>query len=416
MKPQQAGNIDNTHVEAIATALGLPEPQVRAALQLLDDGNTLPFIARYRKEATGGLDEIALRAIEDAWELELALKARKATILKTIASQGLLTLELEHSIHSCREMSLLESLYLPFKPKRRTRATLARQRGLQPLADLLTAQAPLERTRQQILNSFVNPANDVPDAQAALQGGLDIVAEQWSEQAELRNGLVSLAWKEGRIGSQVKPSKKSEADKFDAYRDHQEPVAKIPSHRLLAILRGVAEEVLKVGLIVDDAHLIGELKRKLVRNREFEFYAELLQTVEDCYQRLLKPATESSVLQQLKERADEEAIAVFGKNLREVLMAAPAGPRVTIGIDPGFRTGCKIAVVDRDRQGTRPRHDLPHATTTGVRISRQTIIGIDTRTCRRVDRHWQWNRIARNRCLRGPADWRTWAECDQGYR
>ncbi|MEO2048652.1 MAG: Tex family protein [Pirellulales bacterium] len=332
--------------ENIAAELELPLRQVLAAVKLLDTGNTIPFIARYRKEATQGLDEIALRAIEDALEHSKALNARKTTVLKTISEQGLLTDALRSQIQSCGDLRTLETIYLPYKPKRRTRATIARQQGLQPLADLLLRQAKLLQSKQATLQPYVNSAKEVHDTQTALRGALDIIAEQWSENAETRDWLFKQARAYGKIVSKVKRGKKAEAEKFELYFNHQEAVRKIPSHRLLAMMRGVAEGVLRVSLQLEGTREPSELRRRLVHNRQFEFCSELTATVDDCYQRLLLPATESTVLQTLKEEADEQAIGVFGKNLRELLMAAPAGPRVTLGIDPGFRTGCKVAVVD----------------------------------------------------------------------
>ena len=332
--------------KAIAAELDLPVRQVHSAVELLDDGNTVPFIARYRKEATQGLDEIALRAIEDALERANTLAARKATVLKTISEQGLLTDDLRSQIEKCRDLRTLETIYLPYKPKRRTRATIARERGLQPLADLLLRQRRLEQSKHATLVAYVDPAKDVPDTDAALQGALDIIAEHWSDDAETRTWMADQATSYGKIYSKLKRGKKAEADRFESYVDHQEPVRRIPSHRLLAMLRGESEGILRVGLQLDDSRELTSLQRRLVHNSEFEFFRELTATVEDCFRRLLMPATESTILQTLKEKADEEAINVFGKNLRELLMASPAGPRVTIGIDPGFRTGCKVAVVD----------------------------------------------------------------------
>jgi len=336
----------SSFLPAIAQLLQIPLKQVEAAVELLQAGNTLPFIARYRKEVTQGLDEIALRAIEDALDKATSLAARKLTVLKSIEEQGLLTAALRRQIELSADMHALEALYLPFKPKRRTRATIARERGLQPLADLLLEQGNLPRSKAEMLQSFVNEQLDVPDVETALQGALDIVAEQWADEADTRLWLAKQALAQGRIVSQVKRGKKEEASKFELYLDHQEAVGRVPSHRVLAMLRGVDEGVLRVGVQMEDDQVVGELKSKLVPSRTFPFRQELLNTVEDCYERLLMPATESSVLQRLKEKADEEAIAVFGKNLYELLMAAPAGPQVTIGIDPGFRTGCKVAVVD----------------------------------------------------------------------
>jgi len=333
-------------IQSIAASLAVRHAQVRAAVELLDAGNTIPFIARYRKEATQGLDEHALRFIEDALAKARELAQRKTTILRTIEEQGQLTVELRRQIEACQDKKELEDLYLPFKPKRRTRATIARERGLQPLADLLLRQEPLRRPRSEILRPFVSPDNDVPDEEAALQGACDIVAEHWSEDAGARRWLVQQASEAGRIVSQVRRGKKDDSSKFAMYFDHREPLRRVPSHRLLAMKRGEAEEVLRVGLELDDDAALGTLRQRWITNPRFEFHQDLERTAEDCYRRLLLPATESAALQQAKERADEEAIAVFAKNLRELLLAAPAGPYVTIGIDPGFRTGCKVAVVD----------------------------------------------------------------------
>lgn len=331
---------------AIAAKLSIAVGRVAAAVELLEAGNTIPFVARYRKEATGGLDEVALRAIEDAIETAVALANRRSTVLNSIAEQGLLTDDLRRQIETCTDIQTLEIIYLPYKPKRRTRATAAREKGLQPLANLLLLQTESNRGKQAVLQPFVNAEKDVPDAESALQGALDIVAEQWSEDVETRAWMVAQAFSTGRIRSQVKRGKREDADKFEQYVDHREPAKRIPSHRLLAMMRGEAEGVLRVEVELDDDHAVNDLKAKCVPNHKLLFHQELRSTVDDCYLRLLMPATQSSVLATLKQKADEEAIAVFGKNLNELLMAAPAGQRVTIGIDPGFRTGCKVAVVD----------------------------------------------------------------------
>lgn len=333
-------------VKQIALTLSILETQAKATIELLDAGNTIPFIARYRKEATQGLDEMALRAIEDALEKSRELAARKKTVLKTIDEQGLLTDALRKLIIACTDIQTLEAIYLPFKPKRRTRATTARERGLQPLADLLLDQKVLGRPKQDVLKQYINLDLEVPDSATALQGALDIVAESWADQASTRTWLAKESKTRGRVTSQVKRGKKEEASKFEMYFDFGEPAAKIPSHRLLAMLRGETEGVLRIGIDIDKEQTVCQLKNQLVTNRQFEFHSDLLGTVEDCFERLLMPATETAVLHELKEKADEEAIAVFGKNLRELLLSPPAGPKTTIGIDPGFRTGCKVAVVD----------------------------------------------------------------------
>lgn len=333
-------------VAQIATTVGVSPQQVRAAVDLLDAGNTLPFIARYRKEATRGLDETALRAIEDALTAARELADRKRTILKTIDGQGALTPELRRQIEQCGDKQTLELLYLPYKPKRRTRATIARERGLEPLAEILWKQLRLNRPRVDVLRPYIDAKKDVPDGDAALQGACDIVAERWAEDVELNRWLNQQALDFGHVVSAVKRGKKEEGAKFETYFDHREPTKRVPSHRLLAMKRGEDEGFLNVGVALDDEYTLRKLRPRLAHNPQFEFHAELLRTAEDCYTRLLLPAVESTTLQTLKERADDEAIAVFASNLRQLLLAAPAGPQVTIGVDPGFRTGCKLAVID----------------------------------------------------------------------
>ena len=365
----------------LASDLGIPEKQVLAAIDLLAAGNTIPFIARYRKEVTKSLDEISLRAIEDGFEKANVLAARKTTILKTIDQQGSLTDVLKKQIEDCTDLSTLEAIYLPYKPKRRTRATIAREKGLQPLADLLLKQERIGQPKTTVLKKYVDPSKDVPDTEAALSGALDIVAEHWADVAETRTWLVDQAMKFGRVVSKVKRGKKTAegADRFEQYFERDESVSRIPSHRLLAMLRGSSEGILNVGLKLDDSREISELRRRMVRNRQFEFFSELTNCVGDCFTRLLMPATESTVLQMLKEKADDEAINVFGKNLNELLMAAPAGPRVTIGIDPGFRTGCKVAVVDGTGQflanttifPTPPKSDVKAAADSLLKLIKQ---------------------------------------------
>lgn len=330
----------------IASDLQLAERSVIAAAELLDQGNTIPFIARYRKEATGGIDEIALRAIEDALEKIKTLLQRKGTVWKTIEEQGALTDALRKQIIDCQDLATLELIYLPYKPKRRTRATTAREQGLAPLAELLLQQKNLGEPRTKILNRYVNKEKGVNSADEALQGALDIIAEVWGDDAETRTWMMDQALKFGKITSQVKRGKKEEAANYEQYLDRTESVSRIPGFRVLAMLRGSDEGILRVALIFEGTHELNEWKRRRVHNRQFDFYNDLIRAAEDCYERILLPATETAVLQKLKERADEEAIAMFGKNLRELLMAPPAGPKVTMGIDPGFRTGCKVVVLD----------------------------------------------------------------------
>ena len=311
----------------IAISLSISERQVHATIELLDAGNTIPFIARYRKEATQGLDEMALRAIEDALEKARELAARKKTVLKTIDEQGLLTDTLRKQIIACTDLQSLEAIYLPFKPKRRTRATIARERGLQPLADLLLSQKVIGRPKQDILKQYVNLELEVPDPATALQGALDIVAESWADQAHTRTWLAKEAKMRGRVTSQVNRGNKEEATKFEMYFEFGEPAAKIPSHRLLAMLRGETEGMLRIGIEVDKDQTVAQLKQQLVTNRQFEFHNELLSTVEDCCERLLMPATETTVLQELKEKADDKPSPSSEKTCVNFCCRHPLAPK-----------------------------------------------------------------------------------------
>ncbi len=352
----------------IATQISVQSDQVRNAIELLSDGNTVPFIARYRKEVTRGLDETALRFIEDAVAKARELATRKRTVLKTIDEQGLLTAQLRDAILKCDDRQKLEELYSPFKPKRRTRAAAAREKGLQPLADILLRQQQLREPADQLLRRFVNPDLDIADTAAALAGACDIVAETWADAPELRQWMQDRV-KRGTIVAAVKRGKKDAGERFEMYFDHSERVDRMPSHRFLAMKRGEAEGILRVTIDPDEDYVMPRLEQRLLKNPSFELADAIRATIKDCYRRLLQPAADSTLMQQLKTKAEEDAISVFAKNMRELLMAAPAGPLVTIGLDPGFRTGCKVAVIDGTGQfldnatifPTAPRNDTAGA-------------------------------------------------------
>lgn len=379
--------------QVAAKELSLSSAQVEGTVRLLEEGNTIPFIARYRKEVTKGLDERQLRAIEDMLAKAKELAARKNTILKTIAEQGKLTEALRVQIVTCMDPRVLEDLYLPYKPKKRTRAAIARERGLQPLADLLFSQQRLSGSRSDIIRKFINTDKDVPDEKTAIQGACDIVAEQWAENVATRQWVLEQAQR-GELVSVVRKGKAEEGGKFENYFDCSEKISRMPAHRFLAMQRGEAEGVLRISLGMDDETNQRHLKNRLITNPNFEFKAELEATAVDCYDRLLRPSAESALLQSLKEKADREAVEVFAKNLRDLLMASPAGPQVTIGIDPGFRTGCKVAVVDETGRflcnetiyPTPPRSDVDGAGNTLLRLIQNykaTLIAIGNGTASR---------------------------------
>jgi uncharacterized protein len=376
-----------------AADLNLSVGQVEGTVRLLDEGNTIPFIARYRKEVTKGLDERQLRAIEDMLARAKDLAARKNTILKTISEQGKLDATLRALIEMCTDPRKLEDIYLPYKPKKRTRAAIARERGLQPLADILFNQQRLTSGRAELLRKFISADKDVADEKAAIQGACDIVAEQWAENATNRQWMVEKA-QSGEIVCAAKKGKKEEGSKFENYFDCREKISRMPAHRFLAMQRGEAEGVLRVSMAMDDDNNQRHLKNRLITNPQFEFKAELEAAIEDCYDRLLRPSAENALLQTLKEKADKEAVDVFAKNLRDLLMAPPAGAQVTIGIDPGFRTGCKVAVVDATGRflcnetiyPTPPRSDIEQAAATLLKLIQKhqvTLLAIGNGTASR---------------------------------
>jgi uncharacterized protein len=347
-------------LQQIARVTRVPMKGLMAVVALLDEGGTVPFIARYRKEATGNLDEIQIRSIEEKLAYFRELEDRKATILTTIGQQGKLTAELKARIESAWEKSELEDLYLPYKPKRRTKATIARERGLEPLALYLWKQQPGGTPLTVLATRFVNRELGVATAEEALEGARHIVAEMISEHAGIRKSLRKAMFTEGVIVSRKIADAADAEQKFQMYYDYREPARSIPSHRMLAIRRGENEEILSFTIAVDPERPRGILKSQ-VHKRTGDWTPHLDLAAEDAWKRLLHPSIEGEVRQELKQRADAEAIKVFGENLQNLLLAPPAGQVGVLGIDPGIRTGCKIAVVDET--GKFLAHDViyPHA-------------------------------------------------------
>jgi uncharacterized protein len=332
-------------VAALSAELRLPPSSVAAVVRLLSEGATVPFVARYRKEATQGLDEVAIRRIEERRAYLLELHARKTSVLAEIAQQGKLTAELERKIRDAASKAELEDLYLPFRPKRRTRAMIARERGLEPLAERI-AEQPRDGTPEGEAARFVNPAKDVPDVAAALAGARDICAEWIAESPEIRGQLRSAFFKSATIRVKKKKKQRELVTKFDMYASFEEPIAKMPSHRFLAIRRGEDEGVLESEIAPDAAALLPAIARHVRLDRRSPWAGQLELAIADAYKRLLVPSVEADVRGELKQRSDTEAINVFAQNLRELLLAAPFGGKSVLGIDPGQRTGCKCAVVD----------------------------------------------------------------------
>ncbi len=347
----------NPFTKRIAQVLGLPEKGVDNTLALLDDGCTIPFISRYRKERTGGLDEVQITRIADMNEKLKELVKRKETIIKTITEQEKMTDELQKRIDDCWDSTELEDIYLPFRPKRRTRASVAKEQGLEPLATLLLMQR--EPNPKQAAQRFVK--GDVPDVDAAIKGAQDIIAEMVSEDERNRNIVRQAFRRFSTISSKGVKAKKDteEAAKYSDYFDWSEPLKRCSSHRLLAMRRGESEGILRVNIQTDDEQCISRLQRNYVKGYG-KCQSLVAEAVEDGYRRLLEPSIETEFAALSKEQADDEAIQVFTSNLRQLLMDAPLGQKKVMGVDPGFRTGCKVVCLDA--QGNLLHHEaiFPH--------------------------------------------------------
>src|SRR6185369_4558971 len=332
-------------IPCVIDATGLKSSQVTHTIELLQEGATVPFIARYRKEQTGELDEVQIRAVEEQLTYFCELEERKITVLKSIEEQGKLTPELRALIEASRQKTEVEDLYLPYKPKRRTKATIARERGLEPLADIMAAQELRTGFPEEAALPFIDPDREVPDAVAALEGAGHILAERLSDSADARSFVRRLTCEQGVMASRVATASKGQVTKFEMYYDFQEPLKTIPSHRMLAMRRGEKEEVLFLSISAPVEQILAGLKSRLI-SRESIFSPLLEKVAEDAYKRLIAPSIEVELRMESKDRADEAAILVFARNLRDLLLAPPAGGKRVLGIDPGFRTGSKLAAVD----------------------------------------------------------------------
>lgn len=340
--------------QQIAQELQVKDSQVSAALKLLDEGSTVPFIARYRKEATGGLDDTQLRLLEERLHYLRDLEKRRDAILQSIEEQGKLTPELKRTLEAAGTKARLEDLYLPFKPKRRTKAQIAREAGLAPLA--LSLEADPGQVPEQAAIAYVNPELGVPDVAAALEGAQQILIEEYSEDPELNGQMRQWLWNQGIVISTMIKGKAEEGAKFSDYFSYSEPIKTIPSHRALALFRGKSEGFLRVSLKpAADAAGIAQatetLEGRIARHfnvlpQNLPGDAWMMSIVHQVWGDKILPRLETDLLGQLKDTAEEEAIQVFARNIRDLLLAAPAGPRITLALDPGLRTGVKLAVVD----------------------------------------------------------------------
>ncbi len=344
-------------VQRIASETGLQPRSIAAVLELLADGATVPFIARYRKEATGSLDEVEITTIRDRDKQLRELAARKEAILSSISEQGLLTPDLKKKVENAATLTELEDIYLPYRPKRRTRATIAKEKGLEPLAELLFAQGG--GNPAQLATKFVNAAKGVADVDEALAGARDIIAERINEDERARTRIRGLFERKGMIVTKVLKGKEEEGAKYRDYFHWEESLAKAPSHRVLAMRRAEKEKIISMGIEPEESQALETLNRLFLKG-----YGPMAEQVEmaikDGYKRLLSPSMETEMRLESKRKADVEAIKVFAENMRQLLLAAPLGSKRVLALDPGFRTGCKVVVLDP--QGKLLRNDViyPH--------------------------------------------------------
>ncbi|NGM67170.1 Tex family protein [Sphingobacterium sp. SGR-19] len=354
----------------ISQELGVNSRQVSTTISLLDEGATVPFIARYRKEMTGSLDEVQITSIRDRVQQLRDLDKRKEAILKSITEQGKLTSELEQQIQEAETMAILEDIYLPFKPKRKTRASVAREKGLQPLADRLLLQ---EKDDISILAAdFINSEKGVASEEEALAGARDIIAEQIAEDAEVRARTRKIFLEKGLFVSRVVPGKEEEALKYKDYFEWSEPLQNAPSHRVLAMRRGEKEEMLYLDITVEEEMVLSTIEKIYIKASN-DVAAQVRLALQDGYKRLLKPSMETEVRVLTRQKADEEAIRVFADNVRQLLLAAPLGQKRLLALDPGFRTGCKTVVLDAQGALLENTTIFPHNGAGGLAEAAKTV-------------------------------------------
>ena len=338
--------VDTEIIERMANELSLPADKVVKAVELLNAGATIPFIARYRKDATGQLDEVHLEAIAESNLFYIAMHQRRESILETIRKQEKLTPELEKAIRACWDKNRLEDLYLPFKKQRRTKATVAREKGLEPLADFIWAQVDGEKSIEEFAATFVDPTKEIPTADEALEGARNILAEQVSLDSSARTLVRDCMEQHCFLAAHSTKLSEGKKTKFSAYYEFKEPLKKLPSHRLLAVLRGTKEGLLRMEVVLDDEDLLKQLSELYVKDSASAYVPHIIGAVEGSYKRLIRPSIENEVVGEARKLADEHAIKVFRGNAHNLLLAAPAGRIPVIGLDPGMRTGCKLAVID----------------------------------------------------------------------
>ncbi|WP_078433163.1 Tex family protein [Metabacillus halosaccharovorans] len=329
----------------ISKELGINLKQVSNVISLLEEGNTVPFIARYRKEQTGALDEVQIRDISEKWTYTQNLESRKEEVLRLIDEQGKLTEQLAAEINSSMKLQQVEDLYRPYKQKRRTKATVAKEKGLEPLAEWILT-LPNQGSIEHKAEDFLNEEKGVTSVEEAIQGAQDIIAEQISDQPKYRQWIRDTTFRKGQISSSAKDEEKDEKNVYEMYYEYEEPIHKIVPHRILALNRGEKEEVIRVSIQPPAEQIIEYLKREELKRKTSIVNEVMISAIEDAYKRLIQPSIEREIRKELSEKAEDRAIHIFSENLRNLLLQPPLKGRMVLGVDPAYRTGCKLAVVD----------------------------------------------------------------------
>lgn len=339
-----ATKLDNQIVQRVSKEVEISHKQVQNVIALVEDGNTVPFIARYRKEQTGALDEVQIRNILDSWNYLMNLEERKGEVHRLIEEQGKLTEELAAQIHQAKKLQQVEDLYRPFKQKRRTKATVAKEKGLEPLAQWLLSFPNSDVNIEA--QTYINEEAGVQSSDEAIQGALDIVAEQISDEASYRQWIRTTTVKDGIIVTSVKDPEKDEKNIYEMYYEYTEAVKRIVPHRILAMNRGEKDGILKVSIDAPTDRILSYLHKEVIKKRDSSVEGYIISAIEDAYKRLIEPSIEREIRKDLSEKAEERAIHIFSENLRKLLLQPPLKGKVVLGVDPAFRTGCKLAVVD----------------------------------------------------------------------
>jgi len=361
-------------LKKIAAELAVSFKQVKSVISLLDEGNTVPFIARYRKEMTGALDEVQIRNILDRWQYVQNLEQRKEEVIRIISEQGKLTDELSAAITKAEKLQEVEDLYRPYKQKRRTKATIAKEKGLEPLAEwLLTCS---KESIEEKAKQFLSEEKEVSTVEDAISGAKDIIAERVSDDAESRKWIRKETFKSGSVVSVVKDAEKDEKNVYEMYYEYEEPINKIVPHRTLALNRGEKEDILRVSLKMNADLILTYLSRKWIRAQHSPAAPVVLEALEDSYKRLIQPSIEREIRNELTDKGEEQAIHIFSENLRNLLLQPPLKGKVVIGVDPAYRTGCKLAVVDETGKVLKIDVIYPHPPVSKTKEAREKFINI----------------------------------------